>query len=402
MHFVPSVPRTRMPAPSRSVRSTVAVVAAGLLLLPAATTADAAPARSSSVKGGSTTISLHGTNAKRLKHAGVRLSAIGGAKSSRKGVRISIASGSVGQAGRATVLRHQRRAGLRLRNAAGRVQLTDLQLKLGKHSKLTGRINGSKRRTLFTLKVSQLRTKGQTASRSSVGLRLTTATARNLSRRLDVSRLRAGNVARASIAVQLTKSSTSPSPTPPPGPPPVGTPAAPGAAAIVAGTADWGVKTSFRNYILGFAHGKIALADGATQNPDGSFRFVSGSGSIDPASGATTARFRGTVAFEGHGSGEAAGLRLWVRNPTVVITAGTGTLYADVTSKSLSSGSLKEYPAVALGALNVAGGTKATAGTAVSWTSIPAVLTEAGVPAFADFYNPGEVLDPVSLSVSTG
>ncbi|WP_329445612.1 HtaA domain-containing protein [Streptomyces sp. NBC_01426] len=79
-------------------------------------------------------------------------------------------------------------------------------------------------------------------------------------------------------------------------------PAAAGTAApwpIVKGTLDWGVKETFRTYVTTVAKGEITVADGATKNADGTFRFGAPTGQYTP-SGAhiVTAAFKGSVTFK--------------------------------------------------------------------------------------------------------
>ncbi len=81
--------------------------------------------------------------------------------------------------------------------------------------------------------------------------------------------------------------------------------------AITSGAgADWGVKTSFRNYIKGpIAHGSIAVGDGVTENADGTFHWPVSGGEYDPATNATVVRFGGFVRFTGHDG--ALDMRVW-------------------------------------------------------------------------------------------
>ncbi|MER6515536.1 HtaA domain-containing protein [Streptomyces sp. NPDC001553] len=68
---------------------------------------------------------------------------------------------------------------------------------------------------------------------------------------------------------------------------------------IVKGTLDWGVKETFRTYVTTVAKGEITVADGATKNADGTFRFGAPTGQYIP-SGAhiVTAAFKGSVTFK--------------------------------------------------------------------------------------------------------
>ncbi len=164
---------------------------------------------------------------------------------------------------------------------------------------------------------------------------------------------------------------------------------------ITTGSADWGLKESFRNYIVGsIAHGSIAVGGGASVNPDGTFHFPLLAGSYDPDSKSTFAHFAGSVHFSGH-DGE---LDMTLDDLAVEVTPEGADVFADVASKSLSDGALVGYPNVNLADLDVSGVTPATVADVTGWAAIPAKLTAAGVPAFANFYTAGQALDPFSFS----
>jgi hypothetical protein len=177
--------------------------------------------------------------------------------------------------------------------------------------------------------------------------------------------------------------------------------AAPPPIALTSGHADWGLKESFRNYINGpIAHGQISVSDGATVNDDGSFRFTLVGGTYDLAAHAASADFDGTVHFTGHDSGAGPLLDLTLSDPRVETVGDSGTLYADMKSKSLASGELVDYPDVALAALDLSASGVVPGAEEISIAPIAASLTESGVPAFADFYPAGTVLDPLALTLS--
>ncbi|PRY00391.1 HtaA domain-containing protein [Allonocardiopsis opalescens] len=177
-------------------------------------------------------------------------------------------------------------------------------------------------------------------------------------------------------------------------------PAAAEAREVAAGEADWGVRASFRNYITGpIAHGSIEARDGATVNDDGTFAFPVASGSVEPETGAASVSFGGEIHFSGHVTNGVPLLEMTLSAPRVEFADGTGTLYADVSSRSLSSGEIVEYPDVDFAVLDLSAAPPVVDGEAVTWTNVPATLTENGAPAFADFYRPGSALDPFSLSV---
>nr|WP_246400976.1 HtaA domain-containing protein [Jiangella mangrovi] len=166
-------------------------------------------------------------------------------------------------------------------------------------------------------------------------------------------------------------------------------------APVGAGTLDWGVKASFRNYITGpIAHGSIEVRDPASENADGTYRFADGTGD------ATALSFGGEVYFSGHDMGAGPLLELTITDPRVQVASATdGVLVADVVSKSLASGELVTYDDVELAALDFTGHPVTETDGVVAAADVPATLTEDGVAAFADFYAAGTELDPVTFSV---
>jgi hypothetical protein len=169
------------------------------------------------------------------------------------------------------------------------------------------------------------------------------------------------------------------------------------------GTLDWGVRESFRNYIVGpIAHGSVAVSGAATQNLDGTFRFEVLGGEYDAATGVGEIRLAGGVAFKGHDTGSGPQLNLSISKLRVVLAGGTGTLHADVASQSLADGQLKQYPGVALAALTLPPSGPAAVAGGLAFAPIAAALTEAGAPAFAAFYPAGSGLDPLALTALYG
>ncbi|WP_320670703.1 HtaA domain-containing protein [Patulibacter defluvii] len=367
-------------------RSAVLVLLAAVALPAAA--APAAPAATVAASGGTTTV----RPGVALERAKVRLEATGDARRRSGRIVLPIAAGSVGRDGEATTLRHATRAGLRLRAPRGRVTISALRLDLDRTPTVVGRVGGGPRRTLFRVAPAAPLRIDAAAGTAGGALRLTatSATLRTLRRALRLPKLPGAKIARATVAATFAPTTGGPGPA---------------STRIASGHADWGVKASFRRYLAGaFAGGTTTLADGAANNPDGSFRFAAGSGQHDPATGALDARFAGSVLFSGHGSGDAAMLRVEIRRPRIVVAAGAkqGMLHADVRSKSLSSGHVVDYPNVGLATLDLTKGSRTANGKTVGWSGVPATLTEAGAPAFADFYHPGEALDPITFSVVNG
>ncbi|MYV64350.1 hypothetical protein GTW37_39845, partial [Streptomyces sp. SID4931] len=100
---------------------------------------------------------------------------------------------------------------------------------------------------------------------------------------------------------------------------------------IVDGTLDWGIKESFRKYIVSpIAQGEITVSGGAKQaDGNGVFTFVDGKGSYDVGTHASDTAFKGGVRFEGHHG------VLDVKLSDIKVGTGreTGTITADFTSK---------------------------------------------------------------------
>lgn len=156
----------------------------------------------------------------------------------------------------------------------------------------------------------------------------------------------------------------------------------------------WGVKASFRSYVTGpVAHGTITTADGAEAAGE-VFVFPAEEGA-EGRPDAFTAGFDGSVRFVGHGGA----LDLTVADLRVEVDGDEGTLVADVAAKSLDDEEVVEYPDVELAALDLGAVTPTEADGLLTWTGVPATLTDEGAPAFADFYGPDTALDPLTITL---
>lgn len=150
---------------------------------------------------------------------------------------------------------------------------------------------------------------------------------------------------------------------------------------------DWGVRRTFREYVTGsIGQGEWTLAGGA-QDGGALFRFPQGTGTYDAKKRALDAEFAGSVRFTGAG-----GLDLTLSRFAVRLTAGTGTLRADVLREGDTR---KAVPLVTF----TAKGFAPKDGLAVL-TEAPATLTADGAKAFGSLYRAGTAMDPVSLAVS--
>ncbi|MFG3493847.1 HtaA domain-containing protein [Streptomyces sp. NPDC047928] len=167
------------------------------------------------------------------------------------------------------------------------------------------------------------------------------------------------------------------------------------------GRLDWGIKASFQSYVTGpVAQGSWSLTGGAATTGGSQFRFHSAQGTYDPDTGAFDAAFSGGVRFLGHRTADGSHrLDLTVARPRVTVRGGTGTLYADVTSRAEDTGRTTTTTRVPLAALNLTGIDTRGGGTPIALITVPATLTAQGARAFAGYYAAGTPLDPVTLSV---
>ncbi len=173
------------------------------------------------------------------------------------------------------------------------------------------------------------------------------------------------------------------------------------AATVTGGDMDWGIKTSFRDYVNGpAANGSISTADGAAINADGSFDYRPGSGWYVPGPAhSVDATFGGKVLFTGHDGI----LKFTLANPRIAAGGDGGSLSADVVSSAPfgpDAGKETDYPNVDFAILDLTGSTPVDDGSKLSFAGIPATLTEQGAEAFAGFYPPGTALDPISFELS--
>ncbi|MFD0420145.1 HtaA domain-containing protein [Streptomyces sp. NPDC127108] len=168
---------------------------------------------------------------------------------------------------------------------------------------------------------------------------------------------------------------------------------------VQGGRLDWGIKSSFQSYVTGpIAKGSWNLQGGAATVGGSQFRFHSAKGSYDPDTGAFTAAFAGGVHFTGHKKGGSYALDLTISRPTVKVSGGSGTLYADMVSKEKGTGKVTSTAQVPLAKLNTSGIDMKGGTGPIALTNLPATLTSQGAKAFAGYYTAGTRLDPVSLS----
>ena len=170
------------------------------------------------------------------------------------------------------------------------------------------------------------------------------------------------------------------------------------------GSAAWGVKQSFRNYISGpIAHGGYEASNGATVLADGTVDFPTAGGAISKEDASGEVSFAGTVVFSGHDYGQGPVLEVRVSDPRVVFDGDAATVYADVTSRdfgganpNLPPGALVEYGEVAVTELT--GAELTVEGEEIGFTSAAGTLHADAVEPFANFYAAGSAMDPLSFT----
>ncbi|MEU9730116.1 HtaA domain-containing protein [Streptomyces sp. NPDC048002] len=192
--------------------------------------------------------------------------------------------------------------------------------------------------------------------------------------------------ASASASASATSPSTSASPST----------QAPTKGDIVDGTLGWGVKESFRTYVVdGVAKGSITTSGGASQAAgNGVFTFVDAQGEYDTEADSLSASFEGAVNFKGHEEDGEYGLDLTLTGLEATLDGGSGELTADVTSLGRTS---KD---VVLAELKADAAELTAKNDVITLDDVTATLTDEGAEAFGGFYTAGTELDPVDLSVA--
>ncbi|MET9928341.1 MULTISPECIES: HtaA domain-containing protein [unclassified Streptomyces] len=172
---------------------------------------------------------------------------------------------------------------------------------------------------------------------------------------------------------------------------------------VQGGRLDWGIKSSFQSYVTGpIAQGSWSLTGGAATVGGSQFRFHSANGSYDPATGAFSSGFSGGVHFTGHKKANGTNeLDLVISRPTIRISDGGGTLFADMVSKERGTGKVSNRSQVPLATLGLGGINMKGGSTLIALSNVPTTLTAQGASAFAGYYTAGTPLDPISLSVDT-
>lgn len=162
---------------------------------------------------------------------------------------------------------------------------------------------------------------------------------------------------------------------------------------VISAQADWGVRTSFRNYIQGsIANGGWQLS-GIEESGD-TFIFSGDAGAVNTSDNSGTILFPGTIRFYGH-SGT---LDSTFSNMEIQFSGNSGQLLVNADSNDVE-GNPKEYGRIVLANLSFSSlnlSDSSASGTAST------TLTAAGASAFGDFYPEGDALDDISFTASLG
>ncbi|UNK70042.1 HtaA domain-containing protein [Microbacterium sp. H1-D42] len=181
---------------------------------------------------------------------------------------------------------------------------------------------------------------------------------------------------------------------------PIAATAAPTPGTVSAATLEWGVKQSFRSYVVSpIAHGSITNLGGV----NGAFRWTGGSGTaaVDGSSAAIAFANGAGVRFQGHAMAGGHALDLEFTQPQVVFTsATTARLLLDVTGREFASmteiGEVFTLNDVDFGAISLP--TPTRSGDTYTWSNAAVALTAAGAEAFGGFYAAGTALDALTLT----
>ena len=162
---------------------------------------------------------------------------------------------------------------------------------------------------------------------------------------------------------------------------------------VTSAQAEWGVRTSFRNYIAGsIANGGWRL--GGVEEGNDTFIFSGNAGAVNPSSNSGTILFPGSINFYGHNGV----LDTTFSNLEIQFSGNSGQLIATTTSNDVD-GNSKDYGRINLAnlsfsSLNVSD--SSASGTAST------TLTGAGADAFGNFYPEGDPLDDITFEASLG
>jgi len=363
--------------------------AIALVALVAATVAMAAPASAATGQGTAAIALAEHSKGRTLSSQGVKI--LAGSPATKTGSTLSLPISAVDPGTEATATAD---GWLRFKRGKRGAILTDLRFDLAAGT-LGGKLDGEQI-TVFKLG-------GAAAVNSSSGSialdggkpRLTEVAALALRSKLRLARaLKRGGIG----AVGLTAKAD---------------PALAAARPVVSGDATWGVRASLRGYVLSPPAGTISLADGATASgpltsPATVFGFPAASGistrGLYGASDILLLEVGGSVTFAKPAHCIAA---LRFANLEVRIDGANSAIVVDTTfdeGAPCPDADPVTTEDVELGKLDLSGVSPVYSadGQAVTWTAIPATVTQAGETAFGGFIKEGDELEPITISVGLG
>lgn len=162
--------------------------------------------------------------------------------------------------------------------------------------------------------------------------------------------------------------------------------------AVTSANAAWAIKESFQSYITGsIAKGRWTLS-GASHS-GGKFQFTGSKGNVDTETKQGSVLYDGSVHFTGHNGV----LDLKISNPEIHFNGNSGQIIAQVQSSNME-GKRRDFGRVAIANLQFS---NLSVGDTVRGEA-SATLTSDGAHAFADFYEAGIQLAPISFSANLG
>jgi len=325
--------------------------------------------------------------------------------------------------------------GIQFRNGKRKVVVTGLELSFGAENTLIKGKLGGKAISLFTANGKSTTDLGEkTVKVNSARLNLTAAAGKKLGKALKLRKRPSGTVGDFSFFGKVTETTpVDPCVADPAaegcGPDPLtdpylaqcgveatsqGVPGLPVAPALptLAGaksstaptTFDWGFKASFRGYIKFAAGGSLHALDGAARDgvsPVSGFRFNVADGSY--SSNSTPELGDDQAIINGTGTslfcGTEHGFRLALSNPTVVIDGSDSRIIADVDTNLTGVWTPAQRVDVADLVLGAGEPTSNGSPTEITWTAIPATLSEA-LDGVIPGYSKGAALDPITVGVT--
>lgn len=174
---------------------------------------------------------------------------------------------------------------------------------------------------------------------------------------------------------------------------------------ITSGAIEWGVRQSWREYIIdGAAHGDIDLTapvsapDGVSPSAPGyAYRFPEGEGVYDAENGELRLTAKGGLRFTGHSyGGSSPTLDVRFSDPTAIVR-GDGTAVLTVAGRDSAGNVLGNWPFVGLDVTGV-DVTRDEDARTVTYTAVPTTLRPDGQLIFNRYYSTGAVFDPITFS----